>query len=218
MGLFSKKTKSTTKPIYAAQLEGAANQVQNVFNASQPGLNAITSQIGEALPGLGARAFQADPTVTAAQGYARDAIGGNYLNNNPYLDGITNIAAQDAGDQVNGYFSKIGRVSGGAHQESLGRGISEAILNFRGQNYNAERDRQANAAQLAPSLNAGQYAGIPSFLQTAQAGAELPYVGVNNQAQSLAGLLGQYTKTKSKSGGGLGGILSPFAAALAGGR
>jgi hypothetical protein len=214
MGLFSKKKKTTTTPVYGAQIEGAANQVQNVFNAQQPGLNAITSQITGALPGLGARAFGEDETVTAAQGYARDAIGGKYLDSNPYIDEMAGIAARDAGDEVNSYFGKIGRVGGGAHQESLGRGISEAILGVRNQNYNSERDRQAQAASLSPSLNAGQYAGIPAFLQTAEAGAELPYTGAKTLASTIAGLLGQYTTTKSKNSGGLGSVL---AGALAGG-
>jgi hypothetical protein len=199
MGSFSSKTSSSTKPVYAPEIEGAAKSVQSAYDAAKPGLQAITNTVQGAIPGLAERAFNTDPTVTAAQGYAQDAIGGHYLNNNPYVDEQSRIARNNVGDNVNSYFGKVGRVGSGAHLADLGRGMSEAELGVRSGIYGQERQAQAQAAGMAPSLNAGQYAGISPFLGTAQAGAELPFVGSNNLASGIGGLLGQYTNTTGKT-------------------
>lgn len=212
------KSKSSTKPIYASQIEGAANSLNSTVNANAPGLQAISSDIQGRLPGLADRAFGNSPTIQAAQGHARSLIAGDYLNNNPYIEQMVGMARNNAADDVNSRFGATGGIGGTAWGRSFGRGLSEAELGVRSGLYSQERQAQDNAAAMTPSLEQGQYAGIPAYLAAAQTGAEIPYTGERIRAQGIGGLLGQYTKTKSNPGLGglLGGALSLGARAFGG--
>jgi hypothetical protein len=193
MGSF--KSKSSTKPVYGAQIEGAARDAQGVYNANAGNLASMTQGINAQIPGLTARAFGDQPGVAQAQQYAQDTIGGNYLNNNPYVDRMATQAREGAGDSINSYFGKIGRVGSGDHMERLGQGLSEAELGVRSGIYGQERQMQQGAAGMVPGLAQAQYGGIPYAMQAAQSAAELPYAGVNNNSRNIGGLLGQYTNT-----------------------
>lgn len=200
------KSKSKTKPIYEKQITGAADTLQSTFNANQAGLQSISDNINTRLPGLTERAFAPDLTITAAQGYAGDAIAGKYLNNNPFVEQQASLIRDNVGDAVSSRFGQTGGIGGSAFAENLGRGISEAELGFRGDQYQAERDRQAQAAALAPSLFAGQFAGVDPALSASSVGATIPYAGTDRLVSGIGGLLGQYTKTKQKQG--IGGLLA----------
>lgn len=215
------KSKSKTKPIYEKQILGAADTLQNTFNANQPGLQAISGNINDALPGLTQRGFAPDPTITAAQGYAGDAIAGKYLNNNPFVDQQASLIRENVGDAVSSRFGQSGGIGGSQFAENLGRGISEAELGFRGDQYQAERDRQAQAAALSPSLFAGQFAGVDPALAASSVGATIPYAGTDRLTSGIGGLLGQYTNTKGKQGIGsalLGGGVQALSSYFNGGR
>jgi len=200
------KSKTKTKPIYEKQILGAADTLQNTFNANQPGLQSISDGINSRLPGLTDRGFGTDPTITAAQGYAGDAIAGKYLNNNPFVEQQASLIRDNVGDAVSSRFGTSGGIGGSQFAENLGRGISEAELGFRGDQYQAERDRQAQAAALSPSLFAGQFAGVDPALAASSVGATIPYAGTDRLVSGIGGLLGQYTKTKQKQG--IGGLLA----------
>lgn len=207
------KSKSTTKPIYAKEITGAANQVQGVYDANKAGLANISGELQGKIPGLLSKAFDTNPDLEAAQGYARDAIGGKYLNNNPYVEEMARQVRASTGDQVNSYFGKLGRVGSGAHMDSLGRGITEADMSARAQIYAQERAAQERAAFGMPGLTEAEYQGIPYALNATGAAAEIPYTGTRNLASGIGGLLGQYTKTKQKQG--LGGLLLQSAGNIA---
>jgi hypothetical protein len=213
------KSKTKTKPIYEKQILGAADTLQNTFNANQPGLQSISDGINSRIPALQDRGFAPDPTITAAQGYAGDAIAGKYLNNNPFVDQQAALIRNNVGDNISSRFGQTGGIGGSAFAENLGRGISEAELGFRGDQYQAERDRQVQAAALAPSLFAGQFAGVDPALAASSVGATIPYAGTDRLTSGISGLLGQYTKTKSSPGIGqfLARAASQAASSFAGG-
>lgn len=205
------KSKSSTKPVYSKQIEAAAADARSVYNQAQPGLLNITNAVQSGIPGLAEKAFGTDPTIDAAQGFARDTIGGKYLDNNPYVDEMARNAREGVGDSINSYFGKIGRVGSGLHMEDLGRGLSEAELGVRSGIYNSERGLQNNAAAMVPGLNQAQYNGVGALLDAANVGANIPYVGSNNLSSNIGGLLGQYTNTTQKQG--MGGLLAGIAGA-----
>lgn len=194
------KSKSSTKPIkeFMPAIQGAASGLTADYNANKAGTAEIANSITSRLPGLADKAFGDNPLLKAAQGYAADTIGGKYLAGNPYVDQMAASARQSAGNDVQSYFGKLGRVGSGANMESFGRGVSEADLNLRANIYGQERSMQQQAAGMAPGLNAADYDGIGAYLQAAGVGAELPYMASNKYAQGIGGLLGQYTQTKQK--------------------
>jgi hypothetical protein len=200
-----KKSKSTTTnepPKWARpHLEGAANSISGVVNANQGNLDSIAGGIRGFLPGLGERAFGANAGLDAATGYATDVLGGKYLENNPYIDQMASLARGNTMDQINSSFSKSGRVGSALHGHDLGRGISEAELGLRYQNYGNERNAMTQAAGMMPALNQSQYAGVMPYLAAAQTAGTLPYSGIQNLGQ-IGGLFGGYgTQTSTQPGG-----------------
>lgn len=188
------KSKSTTKPIYSKEIGAASDALASDFNANRAGTQQIANSITSRLPDLANKAFGPNPLLQGAQGYAQDAIGGKFLNNNPYVNEMAGNARSAAADDVQSYFGKLGRVGSGANMESFARGVNEADLNFRGNIYNQERGMQQQAAGMAPQLSAADYDSIGAYLQAAGVGAELPYLASQKYAQGVGGLLGQYTK------------------------
>lgn len=211
------KSKSSTKPIYKAEIGAAASALSSDYNANKQGTADIANSITSRLPDLANKAFGPSSLLTSAQGYAQDTIGGKYLQNNPYVDQMAGNARSAAADDVQSYFGKLGRTGSGANMESFARGVNEADLNFRGGIYNQERGMQQQAAGMAPALNAADYDGIGTYLQAAGVGAELPYLASQKYAQGVGGLLGGYTKSTQTSPLGLpligaaGSIASAFA-------
>lgn len=96
------------------------------------------------------------PLVAAGQNEFAKTIAGDYLRpeSNPYLQGTLNNLFGDVQSRVAGTFGTKGGNNYGssAHQEWLGRALTEAASPLLNQNYQAERSRQLNAAQLAPSM------------------------------------------------------------------
>jgi hypothetical protein len=213
-----KKSKSTTTnepPKWARpHLEGAANSISGVVSGNQGNLDSIAGGIRGFLPGLGERAFGANAGLDAATGYATDVLGGKYLENNPYIDQMASLARGNTMDQINSSFSKSGRVGSALHGHDLGRGISEAELGLRYQNYGNERNAMTQAAGMMPALNQSQYAGVMPYLAAAQTAGTLPYSGIQNLGQ-IGGLFGGYGTQSSTQPGGWGqGLLGAAGAAL----
>lgn len=191
------KSKSSTKPIYKAEIGAAAGALTDAYNTNKAGTADIANSITSRLPGLADKAFGPNSLLKSAQGYAENTINGKYLEGNPYVDRMAASARASAGDEVQSAFGKLGRVGSGANMESFGRGVSEADLNLRANIYGQERQMQQQAASMAPGLSAADYDGVDAYLRAAGVGAELPYLASNKYAQGIGGLLGGYTKTKS---------------------
>ena len=205
----SKKSKTSTTPWNPTGVNNAVNTIQNTVTAQQPNLQRISDGISAQLPGLGARAFGAQPGVDAATSYNQSVFGGKYLDQgNPYMQGMLNNTNQLVGNAVNQNFSMAGRSGSGNHEYALANGLANADNSLQYQNYGQERNAQATAAGQMPSLAAGQYAGVMPYLGAAGAAAETPFTGLNNEAQ-IGGILSPYNNTTQKMGTGtfLGGLL-----------
>lgn len=95
-----------------------------------------------------------DPLLGDATGQLRSTINGDYLNpeSNPYLAATGDILAKSIGRSVDSQFEGAGRYGSGAYADTLARNVGNALTQLYGNNYAAERGRQASAAALAPTF------------------------------------------------------------------
>ena len=187
---------------------GAAN-VQSVFNANQPGLQQLTDLTrGSVVTPLLGKFNQSLSTAGKANDYYSDVIDGKYMPGNPYISNILSQLNRGVGDQVNSQFEMSGRYGSGAHADVLSRNLADADAGVLYQNYGDEMARRDAAAQSAGQSNA---VDISSLLAAIGAGAQLPYTGTSNLADSLGALFSGGTET-SKSTGPKPGLLDYLAA------
>lgn len=189
--------------------------IANTVGANQGHLDEMAGQLRGFLPGLGERAFGANPGLDAANQYAMDSIGGKYLDQqNPYLQGMIDSTSNDVSDRVNSLFARSGASLGTQHAGILGKELANSQNSLRYGNYAQERQMQQGAAGLMPSLNASQYAGVMPYLAATQGAAGLPFTGIQNLGQigSLAG--GYGTQSGTQPGGWGQQLLGAAASAL----
>ena len=115
----------------------------------------------------GNRALSGSPITREGQSLGLNTLRGDFLGSNPYfkqavLDPIT--------DQVQGQFSRAGRLGSGANQNALTRALSTPLM----QNYENERQRQSNMLSNVPALANQDYTDY----------AQLAAVGLDRQQQA----------------------------------
>lgn len=108
----------------------------------------------------------------AANQSVLDTINGNYLQGNPYIDSVIDKSLGDVNKKYSeqilpglaSNFAQSGRYGSGIHQNvtsdavgQLGKEAMGVASGIRYDNYNQERQRQLQAAALAPSLAQGDY-------------------------------------------------------------
>lgn len=190
--------------------------------------------------------------------YLTNSLNGSYLNANPYLDAMYGSASKQLTDRwsesvmpgLNATFGAAGRTGSGAHGLAFGRStgelgdsLSSLASSLYGQNYQAERDRMTQAAQLVPTASALDWQNIGQMGQVGKtvegkAGEVLgdsmnrfnhyQNLPEQNLARYIAAIQGNYggtstTKQDSQSGGlggalggGLGGAMAASALGLSG--
>lgn len=211
MGLSSSKTKSSTKPVYSSQIEGAAGNINSAYASQAPKISAITDQLGGLVPSLVDQYQNGDPGVKAAQGYNTDVLSGKYLDaGNPYLQG--QIDQTNAGVR-NGLAASLGTrglTGGSAFGDIITRNLANNENNLRYTDYSNERTRMGQAASAAPGLSAAQYLPITAIQDILQA-QQAPVQSAVGAGSGIGGLLGSYTNSTQKSSPSLGAILAQIA-------
>lgn len=215
-----------------AGIAGAANRLSDPNN--------IAATTGARIAGgaynLDASAYErlnaglAGPSQT--QRSLQDVADGKYLGGaNPYLDDIISRSSNDAATKVAQQFSASGRYGSGRFAGATADAVAGIGTQARYQDYEAERQRQAQAAQAIDSgllARTGASAGLLGAIndtRTANAGQAVTGANLASSAaqqglagqQALAGVqqannaqrIGQY-------GAALSGAQSDRAAALAG--
>lgn len=206
MGLSSSTKKVETKPIYSQQIEGAANNITNAYNAQAPKITGITDQLAGLVPGLLERYTSGDPNVNAARTYNSDVLAGKYLDANPHLDAIVNKTANTTRNELAGALGTRGLTGGSAFADIISRNVADASNKVRFDNYNTERGRMDSAAALAPGLSAAReipLSAIQAILQAQSA----PVSTAAGAGAGVGGLLGQYTNQKQTSSPSLMGSI-----------
>lgn len=213
MGKKKTRTTQTNRPIYSAQIEGAASGVQNAYNQAQPMIGQVSSNLGQVSNDLFAQYRQGDPTIQAAQTYLQNTIEGG---DNPYIDDMLDITNNRVRNQMQAQLSRRGATGGSDYTNLITRALAENETGTRFNQFNQSEARRLHAAGMAPSLLAGSYLPLQMGAQLGTQGAMLPLQAGALNAASIGGLLGQYQNTDSRtvqSGGLLGSILSAAAQA-----
>lgn len=204
----SKKTQ-TNKPIYAPQIEGAANTVGGVYNQNAPKIQGYADTIGGLIPSLMERYNQGNPAMNAAQDYITRTLG--QTGPNPMLDQMISQTGNDVAQGLNANLGTRGLTGGSVQQQILARELAKNSTNLRYADFNNQQDRMARAAGMAPGIAAGDMMAIAPLLSVADTASGLPMRAAGQYAGNVAGLLGPYQTTTQKSSGGLLGTLAGFA-------
>jgi hypothetical protein len=213
MGKRKTKTEQTNKPIYSAEIGGAARNVQDAYGQSQPGINAVSNNLGRVSANLFDQYEQGDPTIQAAQSTAQELMQGG---DNPYIDQMLDISNNRVQNQMGARLARTGNAGGSDYTNLITRALAENETGTRFNQFNQTQDRRLQAAGMAPGLLAGSYLPLQMATQAGTQGAMLPLQAGALNAASIGGLLGQYqntTGTQTQSGGLLGQILASAAQA-----
>lgn len=176
------------------------------------------------------RGLQGNEAVNAARSNLAATSSGNFLNANPYLDQTFNQAAQQVKNMTSGQFSQAGRYGSGRHQAVAQEGYNQLANQIYGGNYQNERNRQMQAAGLAPQYGKQDFLDIQGiadvgaqreatqrdYLQEAMDryyyNQNRPLQAVQTYMDLVQGNYGSQTKQPiyggSRTGGALGGALS----------
>lgn len=193
----------------------AVKSITDVYNANKDNLAAQSTAASDFAKKLAGGYDAAGSVGSAGQSYFSKVMGGGFLDNNPFLEGMIDATGRSVADRTNSQFTLGGRYGSGAHTDVLSRALADAENALRYQDYGAERDRmtqaatgsvQADAARAQAQVQAAQQA-----LAAQQLAAQMPYYGSDSLASSLNALFSggtQNSTTVQKSGGG---ILGPLA-------
>lgn len=209
--------KSTTKPIYNKQIEGAAGSLSSAYNSTMPKIQQVTDQVTGLLPGMIEKYKAGDPAVNAARGYVTSTLEGP--GTNPNLDAWIAQEQNSAENQLGARLAKMGlSPAGSTYQGVAGREVAKVGLGARMTDWENAQARRANAAGMAPGIAAADTIQIAPILGLADT-ADNPLQAAVGYSSGMGGLLGQYTQTKTKNpwGQALLSGLSNVAAAYAGG-
>ncbi|MFN3626746.1 MAG: hypothetical protein ACK4S3_02570 [Parvibaculum sp.] len=194
------KKKTTTKPVYNQQIEGAANTVTNAYNQAAPGLQAGAQKFGGILDSVLAKYNAGDPTINAARGYTTDVLSGKYLNDgNPYLQQMIDMTGGDVRNGVAASLGTRGLTGGSDYAGIIARELAKNSTGLRFNNYNTERDRMGQAVSQVPGIVAAENGILDPAFQ-AYSAMQDPIRAAAGYGGSIGGLLGQYTTTTQKNG------------------
>lgn len=214
MGLSSKKTTTTNKPVYAAEVEGA-NAITNQTYQDNKGTAAdLSSQFADLVPNLLSKYNDGDSMLNSAKSYNQDVTDGVYLDQgNPYLQSQIDATNASVRDATNAAIGTRGQTGGSAQYNLVSQNLAANESGLRYADYNSERDRMAQAVNSASGLMSAEQIPLAAAMAAGESAVNLPWVGANNVAQNTAGLLSQYqTGTTNTSGGFLGDLMLAAAA------
>lgn len=164
MGAGSPPSNTTSKttaepPKYLQQyLKNAAQYAQNLYTYQPDVYQGFGANERAGLDQQLAIARQGNPISGGALSNYTDTMNGRYMDpsSNPWLAEVANRAAMEAEGRINSQYAGAGRTRSGAWANALADANTQARADLYGQNYQNERQIQANYAMNAPQL-----AGLP---------------------------------------------------------
>ena len=202
MGSKKTRTTQTNRPIYSAEISGAAKNAQDAYTQSQPGINTLSNNLGQVSSELFAGMGGANNAVLNANNFINSQLTGD-LQQNPYLDAQIQRTNDSVRNQLQARMGRAGLAGGSDYTNLIARALASNEGNLRYQDYDNAVNRRFQAAGMAPQ-------GLTTATQLGQAGAMLPLQAGALNAASIGGLLGQYQDvrgTQKQSGGLLGSII-----------
>jgi len=203
MGKRKTRSEQTNKPIYEAQITGAAGAQQDAFDKSMPAAMQLSGTMSGAANDLFGQFAQDGNALGAANKFLVNELSGDPAQN-PYLDQMLDISNNRVQNQMQAAMGRRGLTGGSDYTNLIGRALAENETGMRFQDYNNAMQRRMQAAGMSalPMQAAGQIG---------QAGVMLPSQLAALNSAGIGGLLGQYQDvkgTQTQSGGLLGSILS----------
>lgn len=195
----SKGTTTTTQnsqPWAAVQpyMRDVFSRGQSLYNQ-----NFTSPYTTQAQTGIADRAMDGSPLVNQAQNQALSTIRGDYLDpySNPYFGGALNQTLGDVQSRINSQF-RGDNFGSSAHQEWLGRGLTNAAMPMLSQFYNTERGNQMNAMGMAPGLANQDYTDLDRLLGVGQMQEDDPWKDLMRYQGAISGFgnLGGTTTTE----------------------
>lgn len=130
------------------------------------------------------RAINGNSLMNQSQDYLSNVIGGNYLNvGNPYFADVSKAIMDQVQPAVASQFGGANRVGSGAHESEFARVFANAIAPIALQNYENERSRQQEAAGMAPTYAANDYADLERLAAVGSAREQMTQQGINEAMQ-----------------------------------
>lgn len=201
------KTKSTNKPVYEAEIKGAANTFTGAYNQAAPGLQAGADQFAGIREGILDRYNSADNPLNAARSYYGKVLSGDYLQSNPELQNIIDQTGNDVSNGVSAGLGTRGLTGGSAQIGIMSRELAKNASGLRYQDYNNQLGRMDNAAASVGSLGQAESAMLAPAISAYQA-QTAPMMAASDYAGGIGGLLGQYQNTKTTQSGSMGQLLA----------
>ena len=170
---------------------------------------------GDELARMGTIGAQSDAEYNATRDRSLSAatgLGGLYNQT-----GQLKLAAQQARDQAfnNDRSAQLAAAQALGQQQTADNAGTLNAASAADAQYTQQIAQQLQALGLVPELTNAQYAGVSPALAALQAGASIPYTGVNNYAALVNGLTGKYgteaTNSTTKQSGNIGEMLSGLA-------
>jgi len=196
MGKKRTKTEQTNRPIYSAEITGAAKSQQDAYNQAQPAINQFASNMGGVSNDLLGQFRAGDPTIQAAQGVLTETMQGGP---NPHLDQMLDISNDRVRNQMQARMATRGMTGGSDYHNLISRALAENETGVRYQDFDRNQQRRLQAAGMAPGLLAGSYLPLDMAMRTGETGAMLPLQAALANSAGVGGLLGQYQDVKGKT-------------------
>ena len=193
---------SGLQPYETVKYQQALSNLQGPSPQYWPGSTVVpfSNQSNQGLNALETRAGAGSPTLGAANSYAQNVLGGQYLNGgNPEFGNMVSQIGMATRPSIDATFASAGRYGSGAHSNSYADALMRQAGQLAYQNYGQERGAQQQMAGLAPQLAQADYLDPQMMMQAGglrerQAGLELgDQMNRWNHEQNLpAQKLGQY--------------------------
>lgn len=137
----------------------------------------------QGLASMTSRAQQGSDLTRGAQGVVRDTLNGYYLGSgNPHFGALSDRITSEVLPSITAQWARAGRGTGnGEVVTAAAKGVGDAIAPIAYQNYAAERDKQMQAATMAPQLAAQDYADAERLLGVGQMREAQTQRGIDEQ-------------------------------------
>ena len=196
MGLSSSKTTSVNTP--SPQQTAAGNMLNTVFQQQLPRIQGYADQIGGLIPNLIQQQQQGNPAVNSAQDWIVRTLGQG--GENPNLQAMIDQSGMDTARTINANLGTRGNVGGSVQQRILASELGKQSLGLRYNDFNAQRQAQAQAAGMAGSTAAASMIPISSLLATAGYAGGAPLNATSQYASGMGSLFGNTgTSTTTQS-------------------
>ncbi len=189
-GLFGTSKGNTTSTTTSQPWSEVQPYMKDIFKLGQ-GLynqNYVSPYTTQAQTLTANRALNGSPLMQSGNNLLGQTISGQFLDpySNPYFSGALNRTLGDVKSQINSNF-RGDNFGSSAHQEWLGRGLSDAALPMLANQYNQERSNQNAALGLLPTYANQDYTDLNALSGVGAQQEASPWNNLFRYQQAISG-------------------------------